>query len=87
MCKVSPALEGAFFQGEALGASPIERCSSCKAQLKGCCIYSKDQALISAQAEEEYKIIKDHCKFKEDKGALVVKYPFSKDPLVMLYNG
>ena len=34
LCKVFPALEGAFFQGEALMVSPIKRCMPCKSHLQ-----------------------------------------------------
>ena len=30
LTKIAPVLEGMFFQGEALGVSTIERCTSCK---------------------------------------------------------
>ena len=87
LCKQSPALSETFFQGEALGASPIERCSTCKSQISGCRLCSADQALLSAKAEEEYKIMGDHCQFDVDKGVLVAKYPLCKDPAILKDNG
>ena len=43
--KVSPALQGLFFQGEALGVLPVERCTHCKVKLADCRICSSDAAL------------------------------------------
>ena len=60
LCKQSPALSETFFQGEALGASPAEKCSCCKVILKDCRLYSAEKALLSASKQEEYSIIKDH---------------------------
>ena len=57
LCKVSPALGDLFFQGEALGASPVERCSSCKIALKDCRLCSADKALLTAHKEEEYAVL------------------------------
>ena len=37
LCKVFPTLEGGLFQSEALGVSPIERCTSCKSHVQSCC--------------------------------------------------
>ena len=87
LCKVSPALEGSFFQGEALGASPIKRCSICKSQISGCRLCTADQALLSAKADEEYKVMGDHCQFNQDKGVLVAKYLLCRDPAILKDNG
>ena len=75
LCKIFPALKGAFFQGEAIGASPVKRCSSCKNHLKNCRFCSEDRAPLTAVQEEEYKSLKLHCQFDSDQGSLVAKYP------------
>ena len=86
LCKVSPALGDMFFQAAALGASPIDRCTSCKLGLKNYRICSTDRALLNAQEEEEYHILKDPIKFNSDSGKLEAKCPFSKDPQVLVDN-
>ena len=78
LCKVAPNLDSMFFQAEALGVSPVERCSSCKLEIKNCRICSSDRALLSAKEEEEYKILKDNTLFNESTGCLHTKYPFTK---------
>ena len=47
--KVSPPLQGLFFQGEALRVSPVERCTHCKVNLAECRICSSETALLTAQ--------------------------------------
>ena len=42
---------------------------------------------MSVKDEKEYKIMRDHCTFEQDKGVLVAKYLFCKDPKVLINNG
>ena len=51
--KILPPLQGLFFQGEALGISPVERCTHCKVRMAKCCIFSSETALLTAQEEDE----------------------------------
>ena len=53
--KVSPALQGLFFQGEALGVSPVERCTHCKVKLADCRICSSDAALKNIVSTINYQ--------------------------------
>ena len=61
-------------------------CTSCKLELKNCRICSADRALLNAQQEEEYHILKDHMKFNPESNKLEAKYLFSKDPEVLIEN-
>ena len=60
---------------------------SCESHLKNCQLYSEDQAPMMALQEEEYKSLKLHCQFDQDEGCLVAKYPFSRDPSILVDNG
>ena len=83
LCNV---LEGAFFQGEALGVSPIERCTSCKNRDQNFYFCSEDQTPMTAPQEEEYRSLKLHCQFDCNKGCLLAKYPFSLYPRILVDN-
>ena len=86
LCKQSPALSETFFQGEALGASAVEKCSRCKVTIKDCRICSSEKALLSASELEEYSVLKDHTVYDPVAGKLTAKYPFSQDPSSLLDN-
>ena len=83
--KLLSAFHDFFFQAESLGASPVERCSSCKVSLKNCRLCSSEKALLSAQ-EEEYVALKDHTEFDSVSSHLHVRYPFSRVPLILIGN-
>ena len=85
--KVLPPLQGLFFPGEALGVSPVERCTHCKVRMAECCICSSETALLTAQEEDKYNILKDHITLDQASGHLQAKYPFKKDPGVLINNG
>ena len=74
-------------QAEALGASPIERCSSRKTALKDCRLCSAKTALLSAREEEEYTALKDHTELDSITGRLHVRYLFCRDPSCLVDNG
>merc|ERR1712002_849575 len=84
--RVSPPLQGLFFQGESLGVSPVERCTHCKLRIAECRICSIDTAILTADEEEEYNILKEHVTLNELSGHLQAKYPFKKDPAVLIDN-
>ena len=84
--KVSPALKDMFFQGEALGASPIERCTQCKLSVSKCRFCNGDSSAMTAKEEEEYNIMNDHMTYNDTEGHLEAKYPFSKDPSILVNN-
>ena len=84
--KVSPPIQGLFFQGEALGVSPVERCTHCKLRMVECRICSSETAILTAEEEEEYNILKEHVTLNEATGQLQAKYPFKKDPGVLVDN-
>ena len=69
-----------------MGASPIDRCTLCRLELKNCRICSADRALLHAQEEQEYFILKDHMRYNIGSGKLEAQYPFSKDPDVLVDN-
>ena len=52
LSKISPPLQGLFFQGEALGSPPVERCTHCKVRMAECRICSSETALLTAQEED-----------------------------------
>ena len=87
LSKISPSLQGLFFQGEALGSSPVERCTHCKVRMAECCICSSETALLTAQEEDKYNILKEHVTLDQASGHLQAKYPFKKDPGVLINNG
>ena len=87
LTKVMPPLKGLFFQGKALGVSPIERCTDCKLRISQCRICSSDTAILTAAKEEEYNVIKEHVTFCKESGQLHAKYPFKKDPSILVDNG
>ena len=76
-----------FFQAEALGASPIERCSSCNTALKDCRLCSAKTTLLSAREEEEYTALKDPTELDSVTGRLHVRYSFCRDPSCLVDNG
>ncbi len=84
--RFSPPLQGLFFQGESLGVSPVERCTHCKVRMAECCICSSDTAILTADEEEEYNILKEHVTLDELSGHLQAKYPFKKDPVILTDN-
>ena len=85
--KISPPIQGLFFQGEALGVSPVARCTHCKLKLDECRICSSETAILTAAEEEEYNILKEHVMLNESLGCLQAKYPFKKDPAILVNNG
>merc|ERR1712089_88188 len=87
LTKVIPPLQGLFFQVEALGVSPIERCTDCKLKISQCRICSSETAILTATEEEEYNVLKEHFPFCKESDQLHDKYPFKKDPGVLLDNG
>ena len=42
---------------------------------------------MKAHQEEEYKTLKLHCQFDHDKGCLMAKYSFSRDPSILVDIG
>ena len=42
---------------------------------------------MSVKDEKEYKIMRDHCTFEQNKGVLVGRYLLCKDPKVLINNG
>ena len=87
LTKVFPPLQGLFFQGESLGVSPVERCTDCKLRISQCRICSSETAILTAAEEEEYNILKEHVTFCKETGQLCAKYPFKKDPGILIDNG
>merc|ERR1712240_452182 len=87
LSRIIPPLQGLFFQGEALGVSPIEQCTDCKLKISQCRICSSETAILTAAEEEEYNVLKEHVTFCKDSAQLKAKYPFKKDPGVLLDNG
>ena len=74
--KISPPIQGLFFQGEALGVSPVARCTHCKLKLDECRICSSETAILTAAEEEEYNILKEYIMLNESLACLQAKYPF-----------
>ena len=75
-----------FLQGEALGASPIERCTQYKLSVSKCRLCNSDSSAVTAKEEEEYNIMNDHVIYNDTEGHLEAKYPFSKDPSILVNN-
>ena len=46
-----------------------------------------ETALLTAKEEDEYNILKEHITLNEASGHLQAKYPFKKDPGVLINNG
>ena len=65
----------------------MERCIHCKVRMAECRICSSETAILTAQEEEEYNILKEHVTLNEVSGHLQAKYPFKKDPAVLIDNG
>ena len=86
LTKISPVLQGMFFQGESLGVSPVERCMNCKLRISESRMCSSETAILTAQEEGEYNILKDHMIFDHVSGHLTAKYPFKQDPKVLVDN-
>ena len=84
--KISPNIQGLFFQGESLGVSPVERCIGCKLRISECRICSSESAILTAQEEEEYNILREHMTLNTVSGFLTAKYPFKQDPGVLIDN-
>ena len=53
LSKISPNIQGLFFQGESFGVSPLERCIGCRLKISECRICSKESAILTAHEEEE----------------------------------
>ena len=87
LTKVLSPIQGLFFQGKALGISPVESCTYCKVRMAECCICSSETALLTAQEVDEYNILKEHSTLNKASGHLLAKYPFKKDPGVLINNG
>ena len=65
----------------------MERCTHCKLRMAECCICSSETAILTANEEEEYNILKEHVTLNELSGHLQAKYPFKKDPAILIDNG
>ena len=52
-----------------------------------CQICSSKTALLTAQEEDEYNILKEHSTMEKATGHLQARYPFKKDPGVLIDNG
>ena len=64
----------------------MERCTHCKLRMAECHISSSDTAILTADEEEEYNILKEHVTLNELSGHLQAKYPVKKDPAVLIDN-
>ena len=64
----------------------MERCTHCKVRMAECHICSSDTAILTANEEEEYNILKEHVTLDELSGHLQAKYPFKKDPVILTDN-
>ena len=51
-----------------------------------CRICSSETALLTAQEEDEYNILKEHVTLDEASGHLQAKYRFKKDPGLLINN-
>ena len=51
-----------------------------------CGISSSDTAILTADKEEEYNILKEHVTLNELSGHLQAKYLFKKDPAILIDN-
>merc|ERR1712240_663575 len=85
--KVSPPLQGLFFQGETLGVSLVERCTHYKVRMAEFHVCSSKTTLLTAQEEDEYNILKEHVTLDKALGYLQARYPFKKDLGVLINNG
>ena len=65
----------------------MERCLHCKVRMAEYRICSSKTAVLTAQEEEEYNILKEHVMLNQVSGHLQAKYPFKKDPGVLIDNG
>ena len=65
----------------------MERCIHCKVRMAECRICSSKTTILTAQEEEEYNILKEHVTLNDISGHLQAKYPFKKDPGVLIDNG
>ena len=52
-----------------------------------CRICSSKTAILTAQEEEEYNILKEHVTLNDVSGHLKAKYPFNTDLRVLIENG
>ena len=52
-----------------------------------CQICSSETALLTAQEEDKYNILKEHVTMDKATGHLQARYPFKKDPGVLIDNG
>ena len=64
----------------------MERCTHCKVRMAECHICSSDTAILTADEEEEYNILKEQVTLDEISGHLQAKYPFKKDPVILTDN-
>ena len=64
----------------------MERCTHCKLRMAECHICSSDTAILADDEEEEYNILKEHVTLNELSGYLQAKYPFKKDPDMLIDN-
>ena len=65
----------------------MERCLHCKVRMAKCRICSSKTAILTAQEDKEYNILKEHVILNDFPGHLQAKYPFKKDPGVLIDNG
>ena len=56
-------------------------------KISQCRICSSETAILTAAEEEEYNVLKEHVTFCKESGQLHAKYPFKKDPGILLDNG
>ena len=64
----------------------MERCTHCKVRMAECRICSSDNAILTADEEEEYNILNEHIIQDELSGHLQAKYPYKKDPVILIDN-
>ena len=65
----------------------MARCTHCKLKLAECRICSSETAILTAEEEEEYNILKEHVTLNESLGCLHLKYPFGNNPAILVDDG
>lgn len=86
--KMPPPIQGLFFQEEALSVSQEEGCTHYRVRMVVRRIYSSEKALLTANKEEKYNILKEQLLSTKSLGTrqLQAKYSFKKDPGVLIDN-
>ena len=64
----------------------MERCTHYKVRMAKCRICSRETAILTADEEEEYNILKEHVTLNDVSGHLQANYHFTKDPGVPIDN-